>query len=345
MPGMWRAAAAVLRRTPPNFFAAPFGLTGLGAVWRAAGDGAGAAAVIGDVVAALAAVVWLVLLGGWCSRVAGTPGRLAADLRDPVLGPFVSLIPIVALQLGVALARHAPSVGRVVVDVCIAVIVVLGGWLTGQWIAGEVDQDRVGPAYFLPTLAGGFLASACAAAVGQRGLAELCFGVGVLCWVTLGPLVLWRLVVRPMLPPALVPSLAIEVAPPALAGLAWTALHPAPDTVSLGLAGFGILMIVAQCRLLPVYRSVPFGPGHWSFTFPYCAAVLFALHWITVLDVPGRAVLAAVLVGVTTVFVGAVAAGTVVALRRGRYFPPPAAPPSAAPPVRAQVSPPSARTG
>ena len=43
------------------------------------------------------------------------------------------------------------------------------------------------------------------------------FGYGMICWLILGSLIMGRLLFRPMLPAALVPTLAIEVAPAAVA--------------------------------------------------------------------------------------------------------------------------------
>ena len=44
------------------------------------------------------------------------------------------------------------------------------------------------------------------------------FDVGMICWVVLGSIILNRLFFRPALPLALIPTLAIEVAPPVVAG-------------------------------------------------------------------------------------------------------------------------------
>lgn len=38
-----------------------------------------------------------------------------------------------------------------------------GGWLTGDWIAGEVPQEAAHPGYFLPTVAGGLIGAGAAA--------------------------------------------------------------------------------------------------------------------------------------------------------------------------------------
>ncbi|BCB81583.1 hypothetical protein Pflav_079930 [Phytohabitans flavus] len=91
---------------------------------------------------------------------------------------------------------------------------VFGGWITGQWMYGRIDIDQIHPGYFLPTVAGGLIASAAASAVGQHTLANIMLGLGLICWFLLGSLILNRLFTRPPLPAALVPTLAIEVAPP-----------------------------------------------------------------------------------------------------------------------------------
>jgi tellurite resistance protein len=108
-----------------------------------------------------------------------------------------------------------------------------GSWLTmasyGQapQAAGEVllAVDTSRPAYFLPTVAGGLIASAGAAEVGQQRLAELMLGLGAVCWLVLGSIILGRLLFRPPLPNPLLPTLAIEVAPAAVASLAYFALR------------------------------------------------------------------------------------------------------------------------
>jgi tellurite resistance protein len=77
-----------------------------------------------------------------------------------------------------------------------------------------LNLDRLHPGYFLPTVAGGLVASGSAAVVGQRLLAEMMLGLGLICWFILGSMILARLFFRPALPAALAPTMAIEVAPP-----------------------------------------------------------------------------------------------------------------------------------
>jgi tellurite resistance protein len=143
------------------------------------------------------------------------------DWRDGALSPFIPLAVIAPMILAVALSRFAFSAGRVLVVVFLALTVLLGGWLTGEWIYAGVPHDRVHPGYYLPTVAGGFVGAYCAALVHLHAIAEAAFGIGILCWILLASLVLNRLMIRPALPTLLVPTLAIQLAPPVIAGVAY----------------------------------------------------------------------------------------------------------------------------
>jgi tellurite resistance protein len=66
----------------------------------------------------------------------------------------------------------------------------------------------------------------------------------------------------PELPAPLAATLAIEIAPPAVAAIAYLTLNGGRvDPVLLGLSGFCVLMVLGQVRLLPIYRRVPFFPN------------------------------------------------------------------------------------
>ena len=63
-------------------------------------------------------------------------------------------------------------------------------------------------------------------------MAQMRFVTGAVGWVFMSSVVLNRLFFRPRLPPPLIPTLAIELAPPALAGSACFLLDPGRRTSS-----------------------------------------------------------------------------------------------------------------
>ena len=148
------------------------------------------------------------------------------------------------------------------------------------------------------------------------------FGIGVICWVMLGSVIMNRLFTRPALPNALVPTMAIELGIPAVAGLAYFAV--AGRTVSFvacALGGYAVLMAVVQVRLIPVYCRLSFTPGAWSFAFAYAAAAAYALVWLAISRPPAATAYAIAVIALLTAFVSWIAFRTVVLAVRGQLLP------------------------
>jgi tellurite resistance protein len=298
------------RRVPPSLFGIALGMAGLAEAWHAAGPLLGTAQAIPSALNILAAALWLALVGAY---VAQGPRVILADLRDPVLSPFVSASVITAMLLSAALARDAFAAGRVLVIVCLAATIALGGWLTGQWMTGGIDPDSLHAGYFLPTAAGGLIGADAAAQVQLHALAQASFGIGVISWILLGSTILNRLFTRPALPSTLVPTMAIELGIPAVAGSAYfTLAGQTVNFVACMLGGYAVLMALVQLRLIPVYRSLSFTPGAWSFTFAYAAAAADALGWLTITKPPGATGYAIAVIAAITGFIGWIAFRTVV---------------------------------
>jgi tellurite resistance protein len=306
-------------RVPPNLFGISFGLAGLADAWLYASDAFGAPPAAGDAIALAATAIWAALAIAYLGQGLR---QILADTRDPALGPFLAVPVLVALVLGELLAPHAPTAARVIVIVFLAAGLLLGGWLVGQWMTGGLEEQTFSAAFFLPLLGFGFIGSEAASTVGLPSMAQLCFGLGAAGWVFMSSVVLNRLFFRPRLPPALIPTYAIELAPPAIGGSAYFLLHPGPpDALALGLAGYAAVMIVAQVRLLPLYLGLTFSPGFWSFTFPWAAMVTLALRWLSLEHPAGARLYGWTLLAAVTGLVGAIAARTVLAVLRGRAHP------------------------
>jgi tellurite resistance protein len=306
-------------RVPPNLFGVPLGLAGLATAWHAAGAKLGTPAAVSDAIDILAAVVLLVL---GCLYAAQGPRRVLADLRDPVQAPFLAVPSIIAMMLAAALASVSFAAGRVLVVIFLAVTVAVAGWLGGQWIAGDLDQASVHPGYYLPAVAGGLVGAITLSQVHLHALAEAAFGLGVLSWVLLGSVVLGRLITTKRLPAALQPVTAIELAPPALVGVAWFAVAGGRgiSVVAYAIGGYLVLMVLVQARLISVYRKLRFSPGFWAFTFAYAIAITCALDWITRTNPPGATGYTIAAIAAITLFIAAIAVRTLIAIARGQFL-------------------------
>jgi tellurite resistance protein len=305
-----------------NLFAVAFGLAGLAQAWSTATRLAGASDWPGNVLWIVAAATWLITLAAYLANVAAQR-RWKTELSDPTFGPFTSLIVIVPMLLGARLAEQARGAGEVVFGCSAILVVLVGAWITGDWIADDRDIiQRWHPGYFLPTAAGGLLAGGASAALGFTTLSHVLFGLGITSFVVLASIISLRLYVLPSLPPPLLPTLAIELAPPVVAGTSWFAINGGKvDTPAAVLAGLALLMLLVQFRLIPLYRRAPFGPGFWSFLFPFAAAVTYGVHWLAAEHVRSGAALGYTLVGILTAGFALLAARTVIGLIRGTFLP------------------------
>lgn len=327
MPGMSAISAdAGDRRArrlpwiPPGMFSIAFGLAGLGAAWQAAVKLLGIPSAVPDAIFILAAAAWVVLVAGYLAQ---GPAQVLRDWRDGARSPFIPLAVIVPMILAVALSRFAFSAGRVLVVVFLALAVLLGGWLTGEWIITDLPEDCAHPGYYLPTVAGGFVGAYCAAVVHLHAVAEASFGIGIFCWMLVAALVLGRLMFRRTLPPLLVPTLAIQLAPPAVGGFAYFGITGnRVDFIAAALGGYAVLMLVVQLRLLPLYARLRFTFGFWAFTFTSAAAAVDALFWLTATRPAGTTAYAAVVLGLVSLLIAGIAVRSVIAIARRQFFPP-----------------------
>ena len=87
------------------------------------------------------------------------------------------------------------------------------------------------------------------------------------------------------------------------------------------LAGYGLLMVVAQVRLLPAYRRLRFSPGFWSFTFSWASVGFAGLSWLGITHPSGWRLESYLVLALISVFIRAIAVRTAVALRRGELLP------------------------
>jgi tellurite resistance protein len=128
--------------------------------------------------------------------------------------------------------------------------------------------------------------------------------------------------------------MAIEVAPAAVASVAYFFMHGAHITTFVtALAGYGLLMVVAQIPLLGRYARLKFSLATWAFTFSWAAVASTLLFWIDAEHVSGGRAFSYLVLAAISALIGSIACRTVVAISQGRLLPPlvsPAATPAPA---------------
>lgn len=264
------AARPTLEHLPLPLLAVPMGTGGVGLAWRQAGISFGVPDWIGEALLAVTAVLWIALVGLHLLRALRHPEAIAADLRHPVRVAFGAAPTIGLMIVSAFLHPHAPALGAAVWGVAVAAHLTVAMLLLRRVLAGRAEPAMIAPPLLVPFV-GNILAPAFGAAMGFVDASWMMFGVGLVLWLAVLPLLLHRLVAGPPLPPPLHPTLVILLAPPAVAALALVALTGQTGGIALALAGVALLVAAVLVSLAAELARVPFGLPWWGVTFPTAA--------------------------------------------------------------------------
>ncbi|BCL78599.1 dicarboxylate transporter/tellurite-resistance protein TehA [Ktedonobacteria bacterium brp13] len=306
---------------PPGFFGISMGIVGLAAVWRWTAVLYGWPIGISNALYLIAALVYIVLVIALVTRIIFATRAVRSELTHSTVASFYSFFPISGMLLSFGLEPYAFGVARAFFIIFFVCTLLFGGWITGQWIEDESGTDAIHPGYLLPTVAGGLIGADGAARFGFIQWGWMSFGIGMICWLMLGSIILNHLFTHTRLPVALIPTLAIEIAPPAVAGDAYFTLTSQHiDILTYILGGYTILMALVQLRLFPLYHTLPFSPNLWALTFPYATTASYLLRWMYIERWQGAAIFCAVVVIAISLFIGGITLRSLIELRRGKIL-------------------------
>jgi tellurite resistance protein len=252
-------------------FASVVGIVALGLDWRAAGHSGDAAYAIGEWLLVAGAFVFLALLVLWVMRIAARPGEIAVETRSPITASLLGTIVIsVSLLAAGAIPRYVPAAIGLWALATIAGIGLLV-MLLARWMERGIQAFELTPALFAPIVGNATTAFA-GVALGFRELAWISYAVALLTWLSISPIVFYRLmVVDPRLPRKMAPQLGLLVSSPAVLAAGWFTLTGNADTVFKLLAFNALFLGILVLRMWRVGWGEPFNVAMWGWTFPTAA--------------------------------------------------------------------------
>lgn len=305
-----------LRHLPLPLLAVPMGLGGLGMAWRKAVAALGAPAWPGEALMVAALLAWAAMTALHLWRWRRHPEAVAEDWAHPFRAPIFAAGSISTMVAAGALLPWAPRLAAALLVLAVALHLVIGLILIARVFRGEGSAAMLVPPLLFP-LVGNIVAPLVAAPLGWLTLGWMLLGVGALLWVMVMPLLLWRMLEGPGLPPPLRPSLAILLAPPTVGALSVAALAGTGPWVVM-LYGLSAFILALLMLALPHILADGFSPPVWSFTFPianFAAVTMMVAHgalaWMALLG--------------ATAVVGLISAATIRAALHGRLLAPPPA--------------------
>ncbi len=316
-PGQ-RAVEPRIKHVPVTLFSAVMGIGGLSLAWRRAGLVWGLPAWPADLFFWVALGVFALVAVLYAAKWLRYPAVAWAEVQHPIRMTFVPTITISVIILATAGQDHfltlakvgwwVGSVGHLVLTVAV---------LTAWFSRADILHSHVTPAWFIP-IVGNVITPLAAPRIGSVEFAWFSFGIGIVFWLGLLPLLFQRVLLHDHpLPQKLLPTIAIFIAPPAVSMLSWQSLTGTVDDpvgrVLFSAAMMFTLLLFAQALRL---RAIPFALPYWAYSFPLAAASAAAIAMAKARDSALYDAVGGVLLGVTTLVVLVVGALTVRAAAR-----------------------------
>jgi tellurite resistance protein len=272
LPGPVERNAGRLAYLPVSFFAVAMGLAGTAVAWQRAALVFEVSGAPGRALAWVALTAFAGIAVAYVAKAMRHPGAVRREWRHPVMIAFAATTSVSALILAAAFLDVARPVSAVLWWGGAAAQLALTLDVLRVWIADRrFEPSHVHPAWFIPVV-GNLVVPLAGVTHAPGELSWFFFSVGLVYWLALLPVVLGRLFLHGPLPPRLAPTLAILIAPPAVAFLAWLRLGGAVSDpagrVLLHVATFQALLLVVQAGAL---RRAPFALSAWAYTFPLAA--------------------------------------------------------------------------
>ncbi|MGL6070619.1 TDT family transporter [Craterilacuibacter sp.] len=213
--------------------------------------------------AAIASVLLLALL----LKFIHAPRLLYQDLAHPVAGSVVPTMAMALMVVSKAISLFSLPLGLTVWLLAIGLHVAF--LATFIWHrARDFRLHHMVPSWFVPPV--GIIVAAVSFPGGALlWLAQGLIVFGLVCYLIMLPLMIYRLVFASEIPDAAKPTLAILAAPAslALAGYLTVIQQPSPLLVGL-LAGIAVLMTSVIYLFFLRLMRLPFSPAYAAFTFP-----------------------------------------------------------------------------
>ena len=304
-----------LANFPISFFATVMGLSGLALATLRLEHFTGAAHLASLGVLVVAAAAFLAIAAVYLAKLRRHPAEVRAEWRHPVKIAFFPTISISLVLLGTAAQAFHPGLGVGLWAVgtaghLVATLAILSMWITGE----HYEAPHLNPAWFIPAV-GNVLVPLVGARYGYVEVSWLFLSVGLLFWIVLLTIVFNRLIFHHPMPPHLLPTLCILIAPPAVAFLAYESLVGGVDGFARLLYYPAVVFFLLVAIQLPRLLKLPFALSWWAYSFPVAALTVATL---VMAEATGLAVFAAggmALYGLLVVVVGWLVVRTAVAIR------------------------------
>jgi tellurite resistance protein len=305
-----------LQHFPISWFAVVMGLAGFTIAWHRAETVFSMPLHISPWLLGITVAVFVVLALLYASKVVRYGKAVRAEFAHPIKLNFFPTTSIGLILLSIALLPYQMDISFVLWSVGAALHLLFTLYVLSVWIHHtHFEIHHINPAWFIP-IVGNILVPIAGVRHVSPEISWFFFSIGLLFWLVLLTIIIYRMVFHNPLPDKLLPTLFILIAPPAVGFISWLQLNGSVDAFARILyygAIFLTLMLLTQAGR---FVRLKFFLSWWAYSFPMAAITIATVLMYQQLQLPFFQGLAYVLLGLLTLIIITLLFKTVQAMAR-----------------------------
>jgi len=199
-------------------------------------------------------------------------------------------------------------------------------YILNNWIHHKNWQiTQMNPAWFIPVV-GAIVIPIGSVHFADVELGWFFFSIGLVFWIILNSIVMYRLFFHPPLLKVLEPTLFILIAPPSIGFISYMSLQgmAGVDEFARILYYIGLFLTLLLFSQLPRFIRVPFSLSWWAYTFPLAAITLASFVMYEQLELSFFSFVASLLLAILGALILHLTIKTLLVIKAGKLCIPPA---------------------
>ena len=263
-----------LAHLPVSFFSTVMGMTGLAIAWQKAHPALGASDLVWQGLAVLSSALFVALLLVYGVKFSRHPNEVAAEWKHPVRVNFFPTISISLLLLGIVWLETTPAVAMALwaagsVIHLLFTFAILSSWMYHT----HYDIKHANPGWFIPVV-GNLFVPICGAHFVSPEVGWFFFSIGMVFWIVLMTIIFYRVIFHDPIPPRLLATLFILIAPPAVGFVAYANLVPELDGFARILYYSALFLTLLLGGNVMRFIRGGFFISSWAYSFPLAAITI-----------------------------------------------------------------------
>ncbi len=266
-----------LQYFPVAFFSAVMGLAGFAMALQQGEAILGISWGGGRIVAVASVAMFALLTIVYVLKLLRFPAAVVEEWRHPVKMSFGATFTVSLLLLGGATLGPWPELSRVLWTAGAVLHLVVTLYVLNAWMHDPgFSIIHINPAWFIPVV-GNIVAPIAGIAHAGNETGWFFFSIGLVFWIVLFAIIVYRMIFHDPLPDRLLPTLFILLAPPAAGFIAYLKLHGGLDGFARILYYTAVFLALLLMLQLPRLTRLKFFLSWWAYSFPLAALTIATL--------------------------------------------------------------------